>query len=132
MWKGRFSQDTDEAVQKFTQSLDLDWIMALADIRGSIAHGRMRGHVGLLSYEEASIIEKNLSLIADEIKSGEFIPKVSLEDVHMNVESRLTELCGATGAFWRRGTGGAAHRRATANTLWPAAAGLAHARHGRH
>ena len=98
MWKGRFSQDTDEAVQKFTQSLDLDWIMALADIRGSIAHVRMLGHVGLLSYEEASTIEKNLSLIADEIRRGEFVPKVSLEDVHMNVESRLTELCGATGA----------------------------------
>ncbi|NLD05639.1 MAG: argininosuccinate lyase [Synergistaceae bacterium] len=98
MWKGRFSQDTDEAVQKFTQSLDMDWRMALADIRGSIAHVRMLGHTGLLSEEEASVIEKNLSLIADEIRNGTLIPKVSLEDVHMNIESRLIELCGSTGA----------------------------------
>ena len=98
MWKGRFSQDTDEAVQKFTQSLDMDWRMALADIRGSIAHVRMLGHTGLLSEEEASIIEKNLSLIADEVRNGTLVPKVSLEDVHMNIESRLTELCGSTGA----------------------------------
>ncbi len=98
MWKGRFSQDTDEAVQIFTQSLDLDWIMALADIRGSIAHVRMLGNTGLLSEEEASVIEKNLVLIADEVRNGAFIPKVSLEDVHMNIESRLTELCGNTGA----------------------------------
>lgn len=98
MWKGRFSQDTDEAVQKFTQSLDLDWMMALADIRGSIAHVRMLGQVGLLSNEEASTIEKNLLVIADEIKRGEFVPKISLEDVHMNVEARLIELCGAVGA----------------------------------
>ncbi|MGD9666530.1 MAG: argininosuccinate lyase [Synergistaceae bacterium] len=98
MWKGRFSQDTDEAVQKFTQSLDMDWRMALADIRGSIAHVRMLGHTGLLSEEEASVIEKNLSLIADEVRNGTLVPKVSLEDVHMNIESRLIELCGSTGA----------------------------------
>jgi len=98
MWKGRFSQDTDEAVQKFTQSLDMDWRMALADIRGSIAHVRMLGHTGLLSEEEVSIIEKNLYLIADEVRNGTLVPKVSLEDVHMNIESRLIELCGSTGA----------------------------------
>jgi len=98
MWKGRFSQDTDETVVNFTQSLDLDWRMALADIRGSIAHVRMLGHVGLLSEEEAQTIEENLRAIAEEIRNGEFIPKVSLEDVHMNIESRLTERCGATGA----------------------------------
>ena len=98
MWKGRFSQDTDEAVQKFTQSLDMDWRMALADIRGSIAHVRMLGHTGLLSEEEAAVIEKNLSLIAEEVRNGTLVPKVSLEDVHMNIESRLIELCGSTGA----------------------------------
>ncbi len=98
MWKGRFSQDTDESVQKFTQSLDMDWRMALADIRGSIAHVRMLGHTGLLSEEEASVIEKNLCLIAEEVRNGTLVPKVSLEDVHMNIESRLIELCGPTGA----------------------------------
>ena len=98
MWKGRFSQDMDAAVLGFTQSLDLDWRMAAADIRGSIAHVRMLGHTGLLSKDEAETIEKNLREIAEEIKSGEFQPKPALEDVHMNIESRLIEKCGATGA----------------------------------
>lgn len=98
MWKGRFAQDTDEAVVKFTQSLDLDWRMAFADIRGSIAHVRMLGASGLLSIEEAGVIERGLREIADEIHSGAFTPKMSLEDVHMNIESRLIEKCGDTGA----------------------------------
>ncbi len=98
MWKGRFAQDTDEAVVKFTQSLDLDWRMAFADIRGSIAHVRMLGASGLLSMEEAGVIERGLREIADEIHSGAFTPKMSLEDVHMNIESRLIEKCGDTGA----------------------------------
>lgn len=98
MWKGRFSGETDKAVVSFTQSLDLDWRMAFADIRGSIAHVRMLGHTGLLSKGEAETIESNLRAIADEIKNGEFTPKTALEDVHMNIESRLIERCGATGA----------------------------------
>ncbi|MEG1912985.1 MAG: argininosuccinate lyase [Cloacibacillus sp.] len=98
MWKGRFAQDTDEAVVNFTQSLDLDWRMAFADIRGSIAHVRMLAETGLLSEDEACVIEKNLREIAEEIRSGAFSPKLSLEDVHMNIESRLIEKCGATGA----------------------------------
>ena len=98
MWKGRFAQDTDEAVVNFTQSLDLDWRMAAADIRGSIAHVRMLAHTGLLKEDEAALIEKGLREISEEIKNGEFTPKVSLEDVHMNIEARLTEKCGKTGA----------------------------------
>ncbi|MDO4988041.1 MAG: argininosuccinate lyase [Synergistes sp.] len=98
MWKGRFAQDTDEAVVNFTQSLDLDWRMAAADIRGSIAHVRMLAHTGLLAKDEAAVIEKNLREIACEIKDNAFEPKISLEDVHMNIEARLTEKCGATGA----------------------------------
>ena len=98
MWKGRFAQDTDEAVINFTQSLDLDWRMAFADIRGSVAHVRMLAHTGLLDAKEAETIEENLRGIAEEIRSGDFTPKVSLEDVHMNIESRLIEKCGATGA----------------------------------
>jgi argininosuccinate lyase len=98
MWKGRFSEETDDKVLNFTQSLDLDWRMALADIRGSVAHVRMLGKTGLLSESEAETIEKNLGVIAREAESGEFIPKTELEDVHMNIEARLTELCGSTGA----------------------------------
>lgn len=98
MWKGRFTQGTDESVISFTQSLDLDWRMALADIRGSIAHIRMLAKVSLLSQEEAETIERNLNAIAEEIKDGSLIPKMSLEDVHMNIEHRLIERCGASGA----------------------------------
>lgn len=98
MWKGRFAQDTDESVINFTQSLDLDWRLALADIRGSMAHVRMLAHTGLLAQDEAETIEENLRAIAEEVRNGTFVPKVSLEDVHMNIESRLIERCGATGA----------------------------------
>lgn len=98
MWKGRFSEDMNQRVVDFTQSLDMDWRLALADIRGSVAHVRMLARVGLLSGEEAKIIEDNLDAIADEIRRGEFTPKTELEDVHMNIEARLIERCGATGA----------------------------------
>lgn len=98
MWKGRFSENMNDRVLDFTQSLDLDWRMALADIRGSVAHARMLAHVGLLSGDEAKIIEENLNAIADEIRRDELQPKRELEDVHMNIEARLIERCGATGA----------------------------------
>lgn len=92
MWKGRFEEDTDRVVQQFGQSLDLDWRMAEQDIRGSIAHARMLGAAGLLSPDEALRIERGLKQVRDEIGSGRFVPSESLEDVHMNVESRLTEV----------------------------------------
>lgn len=98
MWKGRFSQDTNEIVCRFTQSLDLDWRTAQDDIRGSIAHVRMLGRVGLLTLDQALLIESTLVQIAREVENGEFVPKKSLEDVHMNVESLLIERIGDVGA----------------------------------
>ena len=98
MWKGRFSQDTNEIVCRFTQSLDLDWRTVQDDIRGSVAHVRMLGKIGLLSAAEAEQIESELTAIAREAESGEFVPKESLEDVHMNVESLLIERTGDVGA----------------------------------
>ncbi|MDR1019219.1 MAG: argininosuccinate lyase [Synergistaceae bacterium] len=98
MWKGRFSQDMNEAVGRFTQSLDLDWRTVQEDIRGSAAHVRMLAAVGLLPHDEALVIEKELARIARDAASGEFRPKAELEDVHMNVESLLTERTGDTGA----------------------------------
>jgi argininosuccinate lyase len=98
MWKGRFTQDMNEAVGRFTQSLDLDWRTVQEDIRGSAAHVRMLSAVGLLSKDEAAEIEKALSRIAGEAASGSFKPDVALEDVHMNVESLLTERTGDVGA----------------------------------
>jgi len=98
MWKGRFTENTAQVVQKFTQSLDLDWPLAFYDIEGSLAHARMLGAVGLLSAEELCRIEEGLIRIRDEISSGTFLPSEELEDVHMNIESRLIELLGPAGA----------------------------------
>jgi len=98
MWKGRFTENTAQVVQAFTQSLDLDWSLAFYDIEGSLAHARMLGAVGLLSAEELRRIEEGLSRIRDEISSGTFLPSEELEDVHMNIESRLIELLGPAGA----------------------------------
>jgi argininosuccinate lyase len=98
MWKGRFSEDTDEIAARFTQSLDLDWRTAPDDIRGSVAHVRMLARVGLISSGEAETIESELVKIAGEIERGEFVPSESLEDVHMNVESSLIERTGDAGA----------------------------------
>ena len=92
MWKGRFEEDTALVVQQFSQSLDLDWRMAEQDIRGSLAHVRMLGAVGLLHPDEVSRIERGLTQVRDEIRSGRFTPSETLEDVHMNIESRLTEI----------------------------------------
>ncbi len=98
MWKGRFAEDTDARVQAFTQSLDLDWRLAAADLRGSVAHVRMLGTVGLLSSEEARTLEEHLKGVGEEIRSGALTPRAELEDVHMTIEARLTERCGPLGA----------------------------------
>ena len=98
MWKGRFSESTDAVVRDFTQSLDLDWVLAPWDIAGSLAHARMLGQVGLLEPSEVKTIEESLMVVRDEIASGAFKPDPELEDVHMNIESRLTDLAGPVGA----------------------------------
>ena len=92
MWHGRFKQDTADIVKKFTQSLDVDWRMYEADIEGSIAHLKMLGRTGILKPEESSKIEAGLCEVLNEIHEGKFAPSESLEDVHMNIEARLTEI----------------------------------------
>ena len=92
MWHGRFKHDTAKIVQEFTQSLDIDWRMHDADITGSIAHVKMLGKTGILSQEEATKIEAGLEQVRREIHEGKFTPSESLEDVHMNIEARLTEI----------------------------------------
>ena len=98
MWKGRFSAETADEVLKFTHSLDLDWRLAKCDIIGSIAHARMLGRVGLLQEDECRHLEAGLRQVAREAESGDFQPRIELEDVHMNIESRLTEILGPPGA----------------------------------
>ena len=92
MWHGRFKADMAETVKNFTQSLDIDWRMAECDIQGSIAHVMMLGHTGILKPEEALKIESGLKKVLEEVKEGKLIPSKNLEDVHMNIEARLTEI----------------------------------------
>ncbi|MFV0277931.1 MAG: argininosuccinate lyase [Parahaliea sp.] len=97
LWGGRFTEATDSFVQRFTASVDFDQRMALEDIAGSLAHADMLCAVGVLSEQERDDIHRGLQQIGGEIGAGEFTWSVALEDVHMNIEARLTELIGVTG-----------------------------------
>jgi len=96
-WGGRFSEPTDEFVKIFGASIFFDKILAPYDIQGSIAHATMLQEVGLLTEDEKNQIIKGLEQILAEINAGEFEWSVALEDVHMNIESRLTKLIGSSG-----------------------------------
>ena len=97
LWGGRFSEPTDSFVQRFTASISFDQRMAAEDITGSLAHADMLCAVGVLTREELDDIRRGLAQVQDEISSGRFNWSVELEDVHMNIEARLTELIGSTG-----------------------------------
>jgi argininosuccinate lyase len=96
-WGGRFSEPTDEFVKIFGASVFFDKILAPYDIQGSIAHATMLQEVGLLTKDEKDQIIQGLAQILNEIDTGEFQWSVTLEDVHMNIESRLTKLIGNAG-----------------------------------
>jgi argininosuccinate lyase len=95
LWGGRFSQDTDPTVERFSASVDFDRALARYDIRGSIAHARMLGAVGIVSPAEAAELIAGLEALLAEIERGEFPFDTRLEDIHMNVEARLRERVGA-------------------------------------
>jgi argininosuccinate lyase len=97
LWGGRFSEATDAFVQRFTASVSFDQRMALQDITGSLAHAGMLQSIGILSDEELADIQQGLEQIKNEVESGSFNWSIELEDVHMNIETRLTELIGTTG-----------------------------------
>ena len=97
LWGGRFTESTDSFVQTFTASVGFDWRLYRYDIAGSIAHASMLAHVGVLSVAEKDAIVDGLKRIETEIDAGQFQWKVELEDVHMNIEARLTELIGEQG-----------------------------------
>lgn len=96
-WSGRFSEPVDAFVLRYTASVGFDQRLAQADIEGSLAHAGMLAHVGLISAQDMSEIERGLSQIRSEIESGAFVWKLELEDVHLNIEARLTELIGDAG-----------------------------------
>ena len=97
MWGGRFTEPTDAFVEAFTASVEFDQRLALVDIQGSLAHAKMLHKIGVLSDDEHSAIEIGMAQITQEISDGKFDWSVSLEDVHMNIESRLTGIIGDAG-----------------------------------
>jgi argininosuccinate lyase len=96
-WGGRFREDTLEAVERFTASIDFDRRMYRQDIRGSIAHARMLAAVGVLTPEEADCLVRGLETVSSEIEGGRLSFSTAHEDIHMNVEKRLAELVGPVG-----------------------------------
>ena len=96
-WKGRFQSNTDPLVDEFTASVHFDQILASHDILGSKAHVTMLKECGIINNQECKDILTGLETIQKEIKDGQFDWNVSLEDVHMNIESRLVEIIGETG-----------------------------------
>ncbi len=97
LWGGRFKQGTADDVEDYTQSVSYDSALYDQDIRGSQAHARMLAKQGVLTREEAQILTDGLEKIRTDIEDGSFSWKKEMEDVHMNIESRLTELVGDVG-----------------------------------
>jgi argininosuccinate lyase len=97
LWGGRFNEPTDAFVEAFTASIGFDQRLYRHDIEGSIAHARMLEKVGVLTTQECQEIIDGLNQVLHEIESGKLEWSVSLEDIHMNVEARLTALIGDTG-----------------------------------
>lgn len=97
LWDGRFTEGTSAAVEEFTASVNFDKRLYRHDIRGSIAHAQMLCQVGVITHEETKVIVAGLEEIEHEIESNQFSWSVALEDVHMNIEARLTERIGVAG-----------------------------------
>lgn len=97
LWGGRFAKSTDVMVEEFTSSISFDNRMYRQDIAGSIAHARMLANCGIISQEDAKLIIDGLQGILADIEAGNFSFEISLEDIHMNIEKRLTERIGPAG-----------------------------------
>lgn len=96
-WGGRFSEPVDAFVARFTASVDFDQRLYRHDIMGSIAHATMLAKVGVLTADERDTVVAGLQAIEKEIEQGQFVWSTELEDVHMNIEARLTEQVGIVG-----------------------------------
>ncbi len=96
-WSGRFSEPVSDLVKRYTASVSFDQRMARQDIRGSLAHARMLARQGIISDQDLADIERGMAVIAEEIERGEFAWSLDDEDVHLNIEKRLTALVGDAG-----------------------------------
>jgi argininosuccinate lyase len=97
LWSGRFTEPVDERVKRFTASVDLDRRLAKQDIAGSLAHARMLAAAGIIGKRDLTAIERGLAQIRREIEKGSFPWSIDAEDVHLNIERRLTVLAGEPG-----------------------------------
>ncbi len=96
-WSGRFSEPVSDLVKRYTASVGFDQRMWRQDIRGSLAHARMLCRQGIISAADLGDIERGMAQIAGEIESGSFVWQLDAEDVHLNIERRLTALIGDAG-----------------------------------
>src|SRR5581483_9200457 len=96
-WSGRFDEPVAERVQRYTASVGFDRRLAEVDIQASLAHARMLAAAGIIPPEDLAAIERGMASIGEEIARGAFTWSVALEDVHLNIERRLTELVGDAG-----------------------------------
>ena len=96
-WAGRFSEPVSELVKRYTASVDFDRRMWRQDIRGSLAHARMLARQGIIGEGDLIDIERGMEAVTREIETGQFEWSLDLEDVHLNIEKRLTALVGDAG-----------------------------------
>ncbi|NCX14632.1 MAG: argininosuccinate lyase, partial [Burkholderiaceae bacterium] len=96
-WSSRFTEPVDALVQRYTSSLAFDQRLALVDIAGSLAHAEMLMAQKIISKADFLAIQKGMAQIEKEIVSGKFNWQLALEDVHLNIEARLTQLIGDAG-----------------------------------
>ncbi|WP_319243554.1 argininosuccinate lyase [uncultured Propionivibrio sp.] len=96
-WAGRFTEPMSELVKRYTASVDFDQRMWRQDIRGSLAHARMLARQGIIAAADLADIERGMAQVVAEIESGDFVWSLDLEDVHLNIEKRLTALVGDAG-----------------------------------
>ncbi|MBV6411819.1 MAG: Argininosuccinate lyase [Rhodocyclaceae bacterium] len=96
-WSGRFSEPVAELVKRYTASVSFDRRLALHDIRGSLAHARMLAKQGIIGQDDLAAIERGMAAVRHEIETEEFEWSLDDEDVHLNIEKRLTALVGDAG-----------------------------------
>ncbi len=97
IWSGRFSEPVAELVKRYTASVGFDYKLALFDIQGSLAHAEMLANCKIIGAEDFGDIQRGLAQIKEEILKGEFEWSLDFEDVHLNIEKRLTTLVGDAG-----------------------------------
>ena len=96
-WSGRFNEPVSELVKKYTGSIDFDKRLAKWDIQGSLAHAKMLEQAGVLSAADVAAIQQGMAEILSDIENGRIEWSLDLEDVHMNIEKRLTDKIGDAG-----------------------------------